>query len=225
MLLASIDTIPEALVIRDHPITIIVGIGMFLSFALIALAKLVKPDVYSVLMISFIKNKGLYNYIRESFPPQKGGSILLIFNYLVSFSLLVILVLDIKSIQLSGDFLLAIISPVAFFIFHFLSLYLIGFISGDIDVVKTPILMKVNGAQFIGLACSVLVFSWSLNFISRELFYEMVLSLFIFEMLTRIIRSFIYVLAAGVSWYYIIMYFCTLEILPLFIMYYILTIA
>ena len=225
MLLNAIDTIPESLIIRDHPITMVIGIGMFLSFVLIALAKLVKPDIYAVLMISFVKNKGLYNYLRESFPMQKGGSILLIVNYLVAFSLLLMLILNIKTIHISNEVLVVSMVPIVFFLFHTVSLILIGWITGNSEVVQTPIFIKINGIQFLGLACSVLVFLWSLNFIGQELFFQIIFSLFIFEMGTRIIRSFIYVLAAGVSWYYIIMYFCTLEILPLFILYYILEVA
>jgi len=225
MLLTAIDTIPESLIIRDHPITLIVGFGMFLSFILIALAKLIKPDVYLVLMISFVKNRALYNYIRESFPLQKTASILLILNYLVSLSLLLILVFDIKTIYFSNQVLMALIAAIIFLLFHFLSLLVIGWISGELDVVRTPMLMKINGIQLIGLSCSILVFLWSLNFIGQELFFNIIFSLFVFESITRIVRSFIYVLTVGVSWYYIIMYLCTLEILPLFLVYYIVEIA
>jgi hypothetical protein len=225
MLLTAIDTIPGSLTFRDHPITLIVGFGMFLSFVFIALAKLVKPDIYSVLMISFVKNKGLYNYIRESFQLHKTGSILLILNYLVSFSLLLILVFDIKTIYFSNQVLMALIMAIVFLLFHFLSLLIISWITGELGVFKTPMLMKINGIQLIGLSCSILVFLWSLNFIDQELFFNIIFSLFVFESITRIVRSFIYVLTVGVSWYYIIMYLCTLEILPLFLVYYIVEIA
>lgn len=221
MLLTSINTIPEALIYRDHPVTVFVGIGMFLSFIIIALAKLIKPDVYSTLMVSFIKNKGLSNYIRESFPLQKGGSILLILNYLISFSLLIMLILEIKTFNFSSEILAILITPFFFMIFHVVILYLLGVITGEHEVFKTPLIIKINGIQFIGLACSIMVFFWTLNFIDQRLFIEIVFSLFILETITRILRSFVYVLNVGVSWYYIIMYFCTLEILPLFILYYI----
>ena len=64
MLITIVDLIPEELTLREHPITLIVGLGLFLSFFLIALAKLVKSDIYLALSLSFIKNKGLSNFLR-----------------------------------------------------------------------------------------------------------------------------------------------------------------
>jgi len=46
-----------------------------------------------------------------------------------------------------------------------------------------------------------------------------VIVLFNLMNLVRVIKNSIVVIGAGVSWYYIILYFCTLEILPLFVAY------
>lgn len=223
MLLSTLETIPEELMLREHPITLIVGLGMFLSFFLIALAKLVKSDIYLVLLVSFVKNKGLYNYLRESFPVQKTGSMLLLINYCISFSLLLLLVFNANFFNFQGNIWLVGLIPIIVLFYNVVTLYVLGLISGESSILKTPILMKINGAQLLGLGCSILVFLWSLHFIDEQIFITSIISLFVFENTIRLIRSFVYVLAQGVSWYYIIMYLCTLEILPLFMIFYIIS--
>src|SRR5690606_13298550 len=222
MILSTLNDIPQELIVRSHPITIVIGIGLFLSFALVSIAKLVKSDIYSVLMISFVKNKGLYNYIRESFSLQKVGSILLILNYLISFGLLLILMFDFDVFSSKNHLFFVLLIPISFLAFHFFILYIVGWITGEIDLVRSPVIMKINGIQLLGLVCSILVFLWTLNFVDQKLLLKITILVFVLETAVRIFRSLVYVLSQGVSWYYIIVYLCTLEILPLFLIYYIL---
>lgn len=222
MLLVTIESIPQELIVRDHPITLIVGLGMFLSFILIALAKLIQSDIYIRLAVSFSKNKGLYSYLRESFPVQKLGSLLLLANYWISFSLLLLLILNMQVDFFANNSWLVILLPLLVFLYNVISIYSIGLFSGEKGLMQTPILMKINGAQILGIGCSVLVFLLSLHFIDESLFLYLTIGLLVFENCIRLIRSLVYLLAQGVSWYYIIMYLCTLEILPLFITFYVL---
>lgn len=222
MLLITFDTIPQELITRDHPIALVVGLGLFLSFILIALAKLVQSDIYIRLTVSFLKNKALNSYLRESFPVQKLGSILLLANYWVSFSLMLLLLFNIQADFLESTTLIIVTLPLLVLFYNVISFYSIGLFSGETGLVQTPILMKVNGAQFLGIGCSVLVFLLSMHFIDEQLFLSLALGLLIFENSLRLLRSLVHVFVQGVSWYYIIMYFCTLEILPLFITFYVL---
>lgn len=222
MLLVTIDTIPQELIARDHPITLVVGLGMFLSFILIALAKLIQADIYLVLAASFFKNKGLYNYLRESFPIQKAGSMLLLFNYWIAFSLLLLLVYKSQVGLYDENVWLVVVIPLSVLLYNIIGFYLVGLFTGESGIMQTPTLMKVNGAQFLGIGCSILVFLLSLHFIDEGLFMQFSLILLVFENTLRLIRSLVYVFTQGVSWYYIIMYFCTLEILPLLMAYYVL---
>src|SRR5690606_39161906 len=111
--------------------------------------------IYTALMISFVKNNGLQSYIRESFPIQKTGSVLLIVNYLISFSLLLFLIFDIKTTHYSSEMLAVLTVPIIFLAYHFFSILLIGWFSGEVDVIQTPLIIKINGVQFIGLGCSI----------------------------------------------------------------------
>lgn len=222
MLFLIDDTIPQELILRDHPITLVVGLGMLLSFILIALAKLIQADIYLALTVSFFKNKGLSNFLRESFPIQKTGSILLLINYWVSFSILLLIVFKSELLKIDSNIWLVVFLPLGIFLYNVISFYIVGLFSGESAIVQTPLLMKINGAQILGIGCAILVFLVSLHFIDESLFIKLSISLFVFEMVIRLFRSLVYVFSQGVSWYYIIMYFCTLEILPLLMTYYVL---
>ena len=172
MLLATIEIIPQELIARDHPIALIVGLGLFLSFVLIALAKLVQSDIYAALTISFVKNKGLSGYLRESLPVQKMGSMLLLLNYWLSFSLLLLMIVNTRLIQMESSIWMIVVLPISVLFYHMASLYLAGLFSAETGIIQTPVLMKVNGAQFLGLGCSILVFLMSMHFIEEQVFIE-----------------------------------------------------
>jgi len=183
---------------------------------------LVQSDIYIRLTVSFLKNKALNSYLRESFPVQKLGSILLLANYWVSFSLMLLLLFNIQADFLESTTLIVVTLPLLVLFYNVISFYSIGLFSGEAGLMQTPILMKINGAQFLGIGCSVLVFLLSLHFIDEHMFIYLAITLLAFENSLRLLRSLGYVFVQGVSWYYIIMYFCTLEILPLLMAYYVL---
>ena len=216
-LLTIFETIPTELTVREHPITVVIGLGMFLSFVLIVLAKLLQSDVYAVLLRSFTKGKQLSSYIRESFPVLKGASILLFVNYLLSFSILLFFVLSLPKFEMTSELLIITLTPIVFFLFGIGSLLVGMLLTGEREVFLVPILMKINGAQLLGLYSAVLVFLWALGFINQIVFVELCIWGIFSENVARIIRSFQFVLTAGVSWYYIIIYLCTLEILPVLV--------
>ncbi len=219
-ILTIFESIPIELTVREHPITLFVGLSMFAAFVLIALAKLIQPDAYRALMQSFFKGKQLYAFIKESFPVLKGGSILLIVNYLLSFTLLLYFVLSLPPFDASLELFFIVLIPIGVFLFGIGSLFLGFLLSGEREAFITPVLMKINGAQLLGVYSAILVFLWTLGFINQVVFIELCFWGIISESIVRIMRSFVFVLTIGVSWYYIIIYLCTLEILPLLVMCY-----
>jgi len=53
-----------------------------------------------------------------------------------------------------------------------------------------------------------------------EIIGLLMIALLCLKFFTRLLKNSLAVLTAGVPWYYLILYFCTLEILPLFVAYY-----
>jgi uncharacterized membrane protein (UPF0136 family) len=93
-------------------------------------------------------------------------------------------------------------------------------LSGASGVFAGPIILKIIGAQFLGLVYFLCAVLWL--FISGQgvMFAQLALFLFFAETGFRVLKSIILVLKQGISWYYIILYLCTLEILPLLMIYF-----
>lgn len=219
MVLAAI---PDELTLRESLLTPVIGFGLFTAFLLISIAKLLKTDIFSSLIISNTKIQSLHTFIRESYALNKGGSILLIINYLVSFSVVLTIISGFSGVQMNNELLLIGIVPLALLLWSLGSMLVLGFIVGERQVFTEPIEMKLVGTQLLGLLFFVIALVLSLHSFGESFFLIVVIWVFIIETIIRLFKSILVVYLRGVSWYYIILYFCTLEILPLFVAYYLL---
>jgi Domain of unknown function (DUF4271) len=218
--LLSLNLIPNELTLRDQSITTLIGFGLFASFLLIAFAKLLRSDVYLTLAISSVKIQGVYSYIRETHPLNKGGSILLLINCLLCFSMVLYILGSFGNVEIGNEILLVLIIPFILLIWPLACMIVVGGITGEKHALTEPIIMKLIGAQLLGLVYFIVGMAWVLNFLEEKLFFQIVVWAFVLEMILRLFKSITAVYLKGVSWYYIILYFCTLEILPLFVVYY-----
>jgi len=217
-----LTTIPSELTTREPLLTPMVGIALSASFLLISFAKLIKSDIFVSLAVSNVKIQSLQAYIRESYPLNKGGPLLLLLNYLLSFSLILYIISGFQQVELNNELYLIGLIPLALLAWSLGSMFVIGLISGERQVFAEPLAMKVVGTQLLGVVYFVLALILSLHSISEMLFISIVFWAFAVETIVRLYKSIIAVYSRGVSWYYIILYFCTLEILPLFVAYYLL---
>jgi hypothetical protein len=80
--------------------------------------------------------------------------------------------------------------------------------------------MKIVGAQFLGLFYFIVALMWALNPFDQIILINIILWSFLIENSIRLFKSISAVYLQGVSLYYIILYFCTLEIPPIIVFYY-----
>ena len=213
-----ISKTPGELIYREAPINIIIVVGLFLSFLFLSIARLVKTDVYFLMLKSFIKIKGLRLHIRDVYPVNKGDSIFLVFNYIVSSITILLIFFDTLSNQ-NGIYYLILIPFILFFL-PIGFMYLVSILSGENFFLLELVVMKVVGAQFLGLFYFVFTLFFVLIPFPEEFLLKLILISFFIENTYRLFKSFVIVYTQGVSFYYIILYFCTLEILPYVIGYY-----
>lgn len=219
-LIVPLSVIPEELTPRDPLLSPMIGLALFAGFLLIALSKLIKPNVFEALAISTLKVQGLHAYLRDAFPLNRGGSFLLILNYMVSFALVLYLMTDFSLFKVHYEWWEACIVPAALLLWSLGSMFTIGLITGERQVFTEPLAMKIVGAEILGLFYFAMALVLSLYSIEESLFIQIVVFAFAIESGIRLIKSMAAVVTTGISWYYIILYFCTLEILPLFVVYY-----
>jgi hypothetical protein len=198
----------------------LIGVGLFASFLLIAFAKLIKSDVYGAMLLSLTKTTGLRAFTREAYPVNKVDSLLLVLNYLFATTTALLILFGLPKFQTELRMDYALFIPLGILIWSLGSMYFTQLITGEKNVFVEPIIMKLVGAQFLGLLYFMLSLMWVLNSFDQNIFINIVLWAFIIESVLRLFKSISVVYLQGVSFYYIILYFCTLEILPLIVAYY-----
>ena len=220
MIISPLQAVPDGLTPRFDSGNIMIGVILFAAFITIALVRVSQSGVYASLLLANGKIQGLNTFVKESMPLDKMGSILLIVNYLLSSSAMLYLFAIQKDYSGVSIWWMVGLLPLVLFGFTLLSLYLTRLLVGEESVFREPILFKIVGTQLIGLVYFCLAISWTFNTNYSTSFISLMFLTFVIESSIRIIKSVLVVYSKGVPMYYIILYFCTLEILPLLGAYY-----
>lgn len=199
------------------------GYALFAAFIALAIARFARAGIYQALLIANGKFSGIVSFVRDAMPLSKPSSLLLILNYALSAGAICFLYIEGNdNIQLLNNEVVFLL-PIALLVWNLACFQLTTWLSGEPSVFLGPITLKVIGAQFLGLIYFLCAILWMFISGQEAVFAQLVLILFLAESGFRIVKSVNLVLKQGVSWYYIILYFCTLEIMPLLMIYYALT--
>lgn len=219
----SNEIIPNELVPRFQSVEWLVGYVLFVAFITLAIARFARAGIYQSLVLANGKFQGVVSFVRETMPLSKPSSLLLVLNYILSTGAVCYLyVQGNEQIQLSNNALVFLL-PFALLAWNLSAFLLTQWLSGASSVFAGPITLKIIGAQFLGLIYFLCAVFWLFTSGQGSLFAQLALFLFFAESGFRVVKSVNLVLKQGVSWYYIILYFCTLEILPLLMIYFALT--
>ena len=221
ILLNDTGTIPDTLVPRAENRTLFLS-GLFAaSLILIAIARISNYKAIGTVISAFFSVGSINQILKENMRIISLSSILLLLNYLIASFICVFLVLN-RTVGLNSNtsLLLASILPLGFTLFEIVGLAMTSFITGEGKTMEPAFQTSWVGFEFIGLPLSVLALIWiinpALNAICSVIFCVLIGA----RVLQRITKSSILVLNRGVAWYYIFLYLCTLEILPLIVAYY-----
>lgn len=191
-----------------------------LSFLLVAISRIGNTRaIATVLAVSF-KSNGVDQILKENMRLSSFSSIILLFNYFIGFGLC--LFIAIHRIFFIEDFLSLILAfsiPFALFLIEFISPIIVGILTGEFKKIGVSTMNTITGDQLFGLIFSLLALFWIMNPSFNVWFLYAFGFLVCLKSLIRLFKSSYVVLTNGVSWYYLILYFCTLEILPLFVAY------
>ncbi|TNE77847.1 MAG: DUF4271 domain-containing protein [Bacteroidetes bacterium] len=192
------------------------------SFTLIALSRISHGALVPTMSAMFIRSSTIRSYSKESKSLQLLPGILMTVNYIVTtlfFSYQFLLEYKGQMEFQSFYDLIFLAAPVLYFLISQFFLVLIGFFSGELDVFRVPILINFTSLHVTGFLLSFLLIMYSIDLVHhREI---LMVSGVVFSIVTfwRIVRSAHATWSRGVSWYYIILYLCTLEILPLVVLF------
>jgi hypothetical protein len=217
------DMIPTELVPRNEPMTVLVGALLFLCFMMISFSRFFRPNAFRNLLIANTKIQGLRTFVNEVFPLNKRSSILLLLNYQIAFGLMLMLGMNSGWEIGFNKWFIVIGVPILFLLWTLGGLFFARIITGEKEVFTEAFIMKIIGTELLGAVLFIGGLIWSLNAFYEPFLVKIIITLLISGFAFRSIKSMIAVYMKGVSWYYIILYFCTLEILPLFVAYYLLS--
>lgn len=194
----------------------LVNYGVFASFFIIALTKSLKPTIFQTLFKVSIRNNSLNQIVRESYNSLRFSDFLLLINFWWTCSMGSILFYDVNSIPL----VVHLIWPILLHLFLVIPLGGISFITGSRSIVKENVYNLFLLPQFFGIVFLPIIVIGHLN---GELMIPMAwlfLSLLGLLFLYINLRGILFAFQQGISLYYIILYICTLEILPLTVLFY-----
>lgn len=215
-----LEGIPNELMLRDTSTYQVAGFGLFIAFGLMAITKLLNKNVFNTLLVVNTKVSTIEQYLKEVYNLNSGWSFILLGNYWLSFSLLGYVIAGFLGYDSLITLLLVTIMPIAWVLLSQLNVYLVSLLTGEYDLLKKLIYFRIVGVQLLGVVLFVICTTWIL--IDSPLRTVLIISLIAVgaEFILRIFKSMSFARQQRISWYYIILYICTLEILPLLVFYY-----
>lgn len=213
--------VPDALSKKDSGYLQILGAIIFLSFFLLALVKRSNYRVFETLVSLFLNSSNLEQRMKDSLKLTSFASVLLLINYLVIFSVCSYLFFDyIQLLPTWVNLWFTFLIPSCLLIIQIGFVLVVNWVTGANLPMNAIIGNTLIVIELTGLLLSLLALFWLLN---PEFTYQatvVFISLLALTQIVRVFKNSITVLNSGVGWYYILLYFCTLEILPLFVAYY-----
>ena len=194
-------------------------ITLLLSIAILLITFARMSSSYFLIAItkSIYKNRSIEKISQEEMPLSALSSFCLLINFLICASCLLYLTVDFFHDTISTNTLLAIIyTPILFLFGPYLFLNLVEFISGEKGITKAIKLTNWAICKFLGILFSLLVLLWIFNDKNAGVFGYILLVILTVCYVYRIIRGIIFAFSKGISWYYIILYFCMFEIIPMY---------
>ena len=220
-IIGNSEVIPSSLSARSESITLIATSMLAVSFFIVALARLgSRQQVYSLLKAVY-KNQQVEKIVQEEYPLNNLSSIFLILNYIITASALIFLSFA-PSAFTENPYSIFTLLPIPFVVVFlpWFSLIFVGALTGEKEVIAESRMNTLLLAHFSGLVYSLLLLVWTFNVQWKETFIYIFFGITLFLWFYRFLRGFIFAFRKGAPWYYIILYFCTLEILPFVLCFY-----
>jgi hypothetical protein len=185
-----------------------------LSLTFIAYARMSTPDAFSLSWKRFWKQSRAesFGFDDEKIKPQTQS--LFLGNFLVSFSLITFLYFQ-AYIQKTDAFIIAIVFVTGFILFQLLNFRLGLLLTDNWKLVSGIAEINKQIWSFTGLIYLALSFLWLINGLPADLLKYCFVLVFFAAYAWRIIKAWRACVQANLEWYYLIVYLCALEIIPI----------
>lgn len=187
-----------------------------LSALLVGAVKWVYPEMFQFVFQSLFRKASLASStLREDTNALKKASFLLLINYFTIAGTIAYMIGVYYSIT---DKELLVFVPFIYYIFLHFGLFITGVLVGESQRLRENKKLIDFIHQFAGLLLLPIGLAWLLNTEYSVKMINILLIVVGLILLIRIFKGFICAIQNKISWYYIILYLCTLEIWPLLIL-------
>jgi hypothetical protein len=212
--------ISEFLNLREKSYTLPLITFFALSLLLMTIARIRNTKSIQTVVATFLKNTTLEQVLKENMRLESISSVVLLLNYFVSFSLcLFIFFHRMLQLDIGWSVTVAGLLPIGLFMVETIGLIFTGIVSGEFKKLSNTIVVTITGNQFAGILLSLISLFWIMNPEYNSILVLVFVTVIGLKYLLRLIKISFTVLINSVPLYYLILYFCTLEILPLFVAY------
>ena len=177
-------------------------------------------EVFKTLLIANTKGNSIEQYVKEEHPLNTGWSFILVLNYCLSFALLGYVFAGFPNFDKLSLLLFVVLFPVGWVLLTQLNLYIISLLTGEYKTLVHLVYFRIVGIQLLGIIMFVICAVWILTSTPMKTVLLLTLIVVGIEFVVRMFKSIAFARQKRISWYYIILYICTLETLPLLVCYY-----
>ncbi len=202
---------------RQTHLTSILLFVILACSAIVGAGRINNPNFFTAISSGFFKFKIQDKSFNENMRISQGATIALVINFIISISLCFFLLIFEKN-----NYSFAAISGILLVGFLIL-LQQVGFrvasiFSGQAGISESGALITRQTWFFSGILYLLLSLLWLLNLKFKTIFVVVFVSILAISSLFRILKGLLFAFWGGFSWYYIFLYLCTFEILPVFIL-------
>ena len=188
---------------------LVLGVA-FLGMARLSNSKTISSAVGTLLNF---KTEVTFN---DSIKIHPIGSFFLVLNFLFSASLLLLLSTQSFFDNSMSHYLFSCGLALVILLIYLIGIYLVGFITSYSSKLPVGFLHNLNFIHICGLAALIIDLPWLLNAQWNVQFSILALIVFSILYVIRLIKITSFAFQEKISWYYIILYLCTLEFFPVY---------
>lgn len=204
--------------VQLHSTFIVVVLAVCLVF--VSLARLRQREIFTLLGKSTLLFQSQEDQLKEGSKVTVTNTILLVLQFILVSAVILFAKLDGQTnMPVWGKEMLVVFLPGAYLIYQLSIALLTGRIIGLRQITTETVHATITTAQFFGV---VMLVEFILVYFQGNAFFDfgwIILITYIVQLVLRFLRCFWVAIASGVKWYYIILYFWTLEILPLLLVF------
>jgi hypothetical protein len=190
---------------------------ILLCFAFVGVARVAQPDLIAQTFAGFFKVKRPDSNGFEGSKLQPSMTALIVLNYIISFSTCVFLLLYEQSNMLETVWLtMKIVFALTFL--QLINFRLVFILSGERAILDSMSAVNKQTWSFGGFILTCMALLWILNQELQHGFEQLFFIVFSSLIVWRIVKGLLLAAQLRYKWYYLILYLCTLEILPLLIL-------